>query len=150
METSPRMQDLSDRYLGNACDEPGGVVEVAGCAEPICPTSGIIDNVLTQMLLSQMTDEMCRRGAVPYFYMGLYRLGGTRVQHGDEAPLRRARVLRANVQSASTSRMPASTSWRLSGARLPTFSTSLMRSMQVIWDTTITDSLRKSDSVVSR
>ena len=39
-------------------------------------TSGIIDNVLTQMLLSQMTDEMCRRGAVQYFYMGLYRLGG--------------------------------------------------------------------------
>jgi uncharacterized phosphosugar-binding protein len=76
METSPRMQELSDRYLGNACDESGGVVEVAGCDEPICPTSGIIDNVLTQMLLSQMTDEMCRRGAVPYFYMGLYRLGG--------------------------------------------------------------------------
>ena len=76
METSPRMQELSDRYLGNACDEAGGVVEVAGCEEPICPTSGIIDNVLTQMLLSQMTDEMCRRGAVPYFYMGLYRLGG--------------------------------------------------------------------------
>jgi uncharacterized phosphosugar-binding protein len=76
METSPRMQELSDLYLGNACDEAGGVVEVAGCDEPICPTSGIIDNVLTQMLLSQMTDEMCRRGAVPYFYMGLYRLGG--------------------------------------------------------------------------
>ena len=76
METSPRMRELSDRYLGNACDEAGGVVEVAGCKEPICPTTGIIDNVLTQMLLSQMTDEMCRRGAVPYFYMGLYRLGG--------------------------------------------------------------------------
>ena len=34
--------------------------------------------------------------------------------------------------------------------RLPTFSTSLMRSRQVIWDTTITDSLRKPDSVMSR
>ena len=76
METSPRMQELSDRYLGNACDESGGVVEVAGCDEPICPTSGIIDNVLTQMLLSQMTDEMCRRGAVPYSTWALYRLGG--------------------------------------------------------------------------
>lgn len=76
METSPRLRALSDRYLGNACDEAGGVVAVAGCEEPICPASGIIDNVLTQMLLAQMTDEMCRRGAVPYFYMGLYRAGG--------------------------------------------------------------------------
>ena len=76
METSPRLRELSDRYLGNACDEAGGVVAVAGCDAPICPTTGIIDNVLTQMLLAQMTDEMCRRGAVPYFYMGLYRAGG--------------------------------------------------------------------------
>lgn len=28
------------------------------------------------MLLAQMTDELCRRGAVPYFSMDLYRLGG--------------------------------------------------------------------------
>ena len=89
METSPKLQGLSDLYLGNACGEAGGVVTVAGCDEPICPTSGIIDNVLTQMLLAQMTDEMCRRGAVPYFFMGLYRTGGreynTLLRHHFEA-----------------------------------------------------------------
>ena len=77
MEPSTELQRLSDCYLSNACHEEDGVVEVAGCEESICPTSGIINNVITQMLLAQMTDELCRRGAVPYFYMGVYRTGGS-------------------------------------------------------------------------
>jgi hypothetical protein len=28
------------------------------------------------MLIAQFVDEMCRRGAVPYFWMGGYRCGG--------------------------------------------------------------------------
>jgi hypothetical protein len=28
------------------------------------------------VLTAQFTDEMCRRGAVPYFWMGVYRVGG--------------------------------------------------------------------------
>lgn len=70
------LMDLCDVYLQNRCDEPAGVLEVEGFDAPICPASGIINNVIVQSLQAQFVDEMCRRGAVPYFYMGGYRIGG--------------------------------------------------------------------------
>ena len=64
-------------YFSNRCAEAAGVIEVAGMTESICPVTGILNNIILHLLTAQFVDEMCRRGAVPYFYMGLYRTGGS-------------------------------------------------------------------------
>ena len=71
-----RLTDLCDVYLCNQCFETAGVLDVEGHDEPICLATGIINNILVQSLSAQFVDEMCRRGQVPYFYMGGYRTGG--------------------------------------------------------------------------
>ena len=48
----------------------------AGRTDPICPTSGIVGNVIQQMICAQWTDEMVRRGSVPYYWMGFFQAGG--------------------------------------------------------------------------
>ena len=66
-----------DVFFSNRCAEAAGVIEVAGVAESICPATGILNNIILHLLTAQFVDEMCRRGAVPYFYMGAYRKGGS-------------------------------------------------------------------------
>ena len=75
-ENSAALRQGCDVYFGNRCAEPAGVIEVAGMAEKVCPATGILNNIILQVLTAQFTDEMCRRGAVPYFWMGAYRVGG--------------------------------------------------------------------------
>ena len=75
-ENSPALQQGCDLYFSNRCAEAAGVVEVEGRDEKICPATGILNNIILQVLTAQFTDEMCRRGAVPYFWMGVYRVGG--------------------------------------------------------------------------
>lgn len=70
------LERLCDGYFHNYCSEDAGVLAIAGREDKICPATGILNNILMQSLSAQMVDEMCRRGAVPYFYMGGYRVGG--------------------------------------------------------------------------
>ena len=72
-------RELRDRchvYFDNRCHEPGGVISIPGCTDKVCPATGILNNIIMYMLTAQFVDEMCRRGAVPYFWMGGYRCGG--------------------------------------------------------------------------
>ena len=72
------LRSRCDVYFSNQCTEPAGVLPVPGRDEKICPATGVMNNVMMQMFSAQFVDEMCRRGAVPYFYMGGYRtVGGT-------------------------------------------------------------------------
>ncbi len=73
---NPQMENRCDVYFCNRCDEAEGVVVAAGYAAGICPATGIINNIVTQALQAQFVDEMCRRGELPFFYMGGYRTGG--------------------------------------------------------------------------
>ena len=70
------LRSRCDVYFSNQCAEPGGVLSIPGRDEKICPTTGVMNNVMMQMFSAQFVDEMCRRGAVPYFYMGGYRTVG--------------------------------------------------------------------------
>ena len=74
---SPALREKCDLYFDNRCDEVAGVIAVPGMDERICPVTGILNNILLQMLTAQFVDEMCRRGAVPYFWMGAYRSVGS-------------------------------------------------------------------------
>ena len=73
---NPGLRDRCEIYLDDRCDEPAGVLAIPGREEKICPATGILNNIIMYMLTAQFVDEMCRRGAVPYFLMGGYRVGG--------------------------------------------------------------------------
>ena len=44
--------------------------------EAICPTGGIVNNVIMQCLHAQFAHEMCRRDQPPIWRMGIYRTRG--------------------------------------------------------------------------
>jgi hypothetical protein len=75
-QNSEALRQKCDVYFSNRCAEAAGVIEVAGMDEKVCPATGILNNIILHLLTAQFTDEMCRRGAVPYFWMGAYRVGG--------------------------------------------------------------------------
>ncbi len=74
---SDRLRDRCDVYFDNRCDEAAGVISIPDQVDQVCPATGILNNVIMYMLTAQFVDEMCRRGAVPYFFMGAYRDGST-------------------------------------------------------------------------
>ncbi|MHB9028137.1 MAG: phosphoheptose isomerase family protein [Candidatus Latescibacterota bacterium] len=71
-----RLIDIADAGFDNFSPESAGVIHVPGRKESLCPTSGIMSNIIQQMISAQWADEMCRRGSTPFFLMGNYR-GGT-------------------------------------------------------------------------
>ena len=68
--------DVADAGFDNFSPESGGVIQIPGREDSICPTSGIVGNVIQQMICAQWADEMVRRGSVPYFLMGIFQNGG--------------------------------------------------------------------------
>ena len=68
--------DMVDAGFDNLSPESGGVIEIPGREGAICPTSGIVGNVIQQMITAQWTEEMARRGSVPTFMRGFYQAGG--------------------------------------------------------------------------
>jgi uncharacterized phosphosugar-binding protein len=70
-----RLIDVADTGFDNFSPESGGVLRFPGRPESFCPTSGIMSNIIQQMICSQWADEMCRRGSVPIFLLGNYRGG---------------------------------------------------------------------------
>jgi hypothetical protein len=71
-----RLIDMVDVGFDNLSPEFGGVIEVSGREGAICPTSGIVGNVIQQMITAQWAEEMIHRGAVPTFMRGVYQAGG--------------------------------------------------------------------------
>lgn len=71
-----RLKEACDVYLPTACAE-GGVIEThPDLEQAVCPTGGIVNNILMQMLHAQFAEEMIRRGQHPLWQMGVYRIGG--------------------------------------------------------------------------
>ena len=71
-----RLIEVADVGFDNHSPESGGVIDIPGHDGGICPTSGIVGNVIQQMICAQWVDEMVRRGSVPYFYIGEFQKGG--------------------------------------------------------------------------
>ncbi len=71
-----RLIDIADAGFDNLSPESGGVIKVKGRKDTICPTSGIVGNIIQQMICAQWTDEMVRRGSIPYYWMGFFQKGG--------------------------------------------------------------------------
>ncbi len=73
---SERLIDSADSGFDNFSPESGGVIADPKSGSQICPTSGIVGDVIQQMICAQWTDEMVRRGSVPYYWMGFFQNGG--------------------------------------------------------------------------
>jgi hypothetical protein len=71
-----RLLDIADAGFDNFSPESGGVIEIAGQPQTICPTSGIVGNVIQQMIIAQWTQEMIGAGSVPTFLKGFFQSGG--------------------------------------------------------------------------
>ncbi len=70
-----RLIDVANAGFDNFSPEFNGIIRVPGRKDSLCPTSGIMSNIIQQMICAQWADEMCRRGSVPYFLLGNYRGG---------------------------------------------------------------------------
>ena len=68
--------DIADAGFDNFSPESGGVVDIPGRGQTICPTSGVVGNLIQQMLIAQWAEEMIKAGAVPTFLRGIYQSGG--------------------------------------------------------------------------
>merc|ERR1711964_239910 len=68
--------NIADAGFDNFSPEAGGVVDISGRPQTICPTSGIVGNLIQQMLNSQWAEEMIKAGTVPTFMRGIYQAGG--------------------------------------------------------------------------
>ena len=77
-----RLIDIADVGFDNFSPESGGVIKIKGREDTICPTSGIVGNVVQQMICAQWTDEMVRRGSIPYYWMGFFQVGGREYDDG--------------------------------------------------------------------
>ena len=73
---SPELRMLSDIFLDNLSPEGEGYFPIPGFPEKIGVLGGIMNNILMWILVAQTVDEMVRRGWVPYFWMGIYTVGG--------------------------------------------------------------------------
>jgi hypothetical protein len=72
-----RLIDIADVGFDNHSPESGGVIAMPEHQGGICPTSGVMGNIIQQMICAQWVDEMVRRGSVPYFFMGSFQEGGS-------------------------------------------------------------------------
>ena len=68
--------DIADAGFDNFSPESGGVVDIPGREQTICPTSGVVGNLIQQMLNAQWAEEMIKAGSVPTFMRGIYQSGG--------------------------------------------------------------------------
>lgn len=80
--TYSRLIDIADVGFNNFSPEFGGVIKINDRKDTICPTSGIVGNVIQQMICAQWTDEMVRRGSIPYYWMGFFQMGGREYDDG--------------------------------------------------------------------
>jgi len=68
--------DVADVGFENFSPESQGVIRIAGREDAVCPASAIVGNLIQQTLCAQWTEEMIRRGAPPYYFRGVYQVGG--------------------------------------------------------------------------
>ncbi len=73
---SAQLRKYSDVFIDNFSPEGHGLIEIAGLDKKVATVGDIINNWLMWIFTAQFVDEMVRRGWVPWFWMGGFRIGG--------------------------------------------------------------------------
>jgi hypothetical protein len=71
-----RLYKEVDVAFNNYSPESWGVVPVKGRERKICPTTGVIGDIIMWLIVAEWTDVMARRGELPYFYKGFFMKNG--------------------------------------------------------------------------
>ena len=73
---SLQIRRYSNVFIDNLSPEGGGLLEIKGFKEKVATAGGVLNNTLMWIFTAQFVDEMVRRGWVPWFWIGGYRVGG--------------------------------------------------------------------------
>ena len=71
-----RLYKEADVAFDTYSPESWGVIDIDGLDRKVCPTTGVIGDLVMWLLISQWTDEMAVRGEFPYYYKGLFMKDG--------------------------------------------------------------------------
>ena len=71
-----RLYKEVDDAFNTYSDESEGVLDVKGFDKKICPTTGLTGLCIHWMLMAAWTDNMARRGEMPYYWQGYHERGG--------------------------------------------------------------------------
>ena len=71
-----RLYKEVDAAFNNYSPESWGIVPVEGLDRKVCPTTGVIGDLILWLIVSQWTEEMAKRGEFPYFWKGFFMNGG--------------------------------------------------------------------------
>jgi uncharacterized phosphosugar-binding protein len=66
----------TDAAFNTYSPESWGVVPVKGRDKAVCPTTGVIADLVMWLLVSEWTENMAVRGEFPLFYKGLFMKNG--------------------------------------------------------------------------
>jgi len=71
-----RLYKEADIAFNTHSPESWGVVEVPGGDRPVCPTTGVIGDLVLWLIVAQWTQVMAGRGEFPYFWKGFFMKNG--------------------------------------------------------------------------
>ncbi len=73
---STQLKALSTLFIDNQSPEGGGMYDIPGYDKKVSTAGSVLNNWLAWVFTAQFVDEMVRRGWVPWFWMGYYRVDG--------------------------------------------------------------------------
>jgi len=71
-----RLYKEVDAAFNSYSPESWGVVPVKGIDRKVCPTTGVIGDLILWLIVAEWTDVMARRGEFPYFWKGFFMKNG--------------------------------------------------------------------------
>lgn len=75
--SGPRLYKEADAAFNSFSPDSWGVVPVKKLDRPVCPTTGVIGDLVLWLLVAEWTDVMARRDLFPYFWKGFFMKNGT-------------------------------------------------------------------------
>ena len=71
-----RLYKEVDAAFNNYSPESWGVVPIKGLDQKVCPTTGVIGDLILWLIVAQWTHTMAERGEFPYFWKGFFMKNG--------------------------------------------------------------------------
>jgi hypothetical protein len=71
-----RLYKEADAVFNSYSPESWGVVPITGLDRKVCPTTGVLGDLILWLTVAEWTDVMARRGEFPYFLKGLFMKNG--------------------------------------------------------------------------
>jgi len=74
--SGPRLYKEADVAFDSHSPESWGVVPIEGLERKVCPTTGVIGDLILWLIVAEWADSMAKRGEFPYFWKGIFMKNG--------------------------------------------------------------------------